>query len=80
MSPCPRSSASSFANVVGANDRVQIGVIGTGGRATQLMDHLIRTRSRVEGDSRSAANKMWQHGSHSDCHMARGNLGGRVGV
>ncbi len=34
-------SARSFAAVVGANDRVQIGVIGTGGRALQLMDHLI---------------------------------------
>src|SRR5262249_36626522 len=34
-------SAGSFANVFGANDRVPIGVIGTGGRALQLMDHLI---------------------------------------
>ena len=34
-------SARSFAAVVGANERVQIGVIGTGGRALQLMDHLI---------------------------------------
>src|SRR5437588_8243382 len=34
-------SARSFTAVVGANDRVQIGVIGTGGRALQLMDHLI---------------------------------------
>jgi predicted dehydrogenase len=34
-------SARSFANVVGANDRVRIGVIGTGGRASQLIDHLI---------------------------------------
>lgn len=35
-------SARSFANVLGANDRVQIGVMGTGGRALQLMDHLIK--------------------------------------
>ena len=34
-------SARSFANVAGANDRVRIGVIGTGGRAVQLMDHLV---------------------------------------
>ena len=34
-------TARSFAAVAGANDRVQIGVIGTGGRALQLMDHLI---------------------------------------
>ena len=34
-------SARSFASVLGANDRVQVGVIGTGGRASQLMDHLI---------------------------------------
>ena len=34
-------SARSSAAVVGANDRVQIGVIGTGGRASQLIDHLI---------------------------------------
>ena len=43
-------SASSFAAVVGANDRVQIGVIGTGGRALQLMDHLIpKPRDPVQG-------------------------------
>jgi predicted dehydrogenase len=34
-------SARSFARVVGANERVPIGVIGTGGRALQLMDHLV---------------------------------------
>jgi predicted dehydrogenase len=34
-------SAGTFGNVLGANDRVRIGVIGTGGRALQLMDHLI---------------------------------------
>ncbi len=34
-------SARSYAAVGGANDRMQIGVIGTGGRALQLMDHLI---------------------------------------
>jgi predicted dehydrogenase len=33
--------AGPFADVLGANDRVQIGVIGTGGRALQLMDHLV---------------------------------------
>ena len=43
-------SARSFADVVGANDRVQIGVIGTGGRASQLMDHLIpKPRDPVQG-------------------------------
>ena len=43
-------SARSYARVVGANDRVPIGVIGTGGRATQLMDHLIPTpRDPVQG-------------------------------
>jgi len=43
-------SASSFADVVGANDRVRIGVIGTGGRALQLMDHLIpKPRDPVPG-------------------------------
>ena len=43
-------SARSFANVVGANDRVRIGVIGTGGRALQLMDHLIpKPRDPVQG-------------------------------
>ena len=34
-------TAGSFAEVLGANDRVRIGVIGTGGRAMQLMDHLV---------------------------------------
>jgi predicted dehydrogenase len=34
-------TAGSFAQVSGANDRVRIGVIGTGGRAIQLMDHLV---------------------------------------
>jgi predicted dehydrogenase len=34
-------TARSFAGASGANDRVRIGVIGTGGRATQLMDHLV---------------------------------------
>ena len=34
----------------GANDRVRIGVIGTGGRALQLMDHLIpKPRDPVQG-------------------------------
>ena len=43
-------SARSFANVLGANDRVKIGVIGTGGRATQLMDHLIpKPKNPVQG-------------------------------
>ncbi len=43
-------SARSSAAVVGANDRVQIGVIGTGGRALQLMDHLIpKPRDLVQG-------------------------------
>ncbi len=43
-------SARSFAHVVGANDRVRIGVIGTGGRALQLMDHLIKKpREPVQG-------------------------------
>ena len=43
-------SARSLAAVVGANDRVQIGVIGTGGRALQLMDHLIaKPRDPVQG-------------------------------
>jgi predicted dehydrogenase len=43
-------SARSYARVAGANDRVPIGVIGTGGRATQLMDHLIPTpRDPVQG-------------------------------
>jgi predicted dehydrogenase len=43
-------SASSFADVVGANDRVRIGVIGTGGRALQLMDHLIpKPRDPLQG-------------------------------
>jgi predicted dehydrogenase len=42
--------ARSFARVVGANDRVQIGVIGTGGRALQLMDHLIpEPREPIQG-------------------------------
>ena len=40
----------SFANVLGANERVGVGVIGTGGRALQLMDHLIaRPRDPVQG-------------------------------
>ncbi len=44
------SSARSFANVLGANDRVGIGVIGTGGRASQLMDHLVaKPREPVQG-------------------------------
>jgi predicted dehydrogenase len=43
-------SASSFADVVGANDRVRIGVIGTGGRALQLMDHLVpKPRDPLQG-------------------------------
>jgi predicted dehydrogenase len=43
-------SARSYAAVVGANDRVQIGVIGTGGRASQLIDHLIpKPRDPVQG-------------------------------
>jgi len=42
--------ASSLANVLGANDRVGIGVIGAGGRASQLMDHLIpRPKEPVQG-------------------------------
>jgi hypothetical protein len=42
--------ASSFADVLGANDRVQIGVIGTGGRALQLMDHLIaKPKDPIQG-------------------------------
>ena len=37
-------------NVLGANERVRIGVMGTGGRATQLMDHLIaKPRDPVQG-------------------------------
>jgi predicted dehydrogenase len=43
-------SAGPAAGVVGANDRLQIGVIGTGGRALQLMDHLIpKPRDPVQG-------------------------------
>jgi predicted dehydrogenase len=43
-------SARSFANVLGANDRVGVGVIGTGGRASQLMDHLVaKPREPVQG-------------------------------
>jgi predicted dehydrogenase len=43
-------SASPFAQVLGANDRVRIGVIGAGGRANQLMDHLIKKpREAVQG-------------------------------
>lgn len=43
-------SARSHAAVVGANDRVRIGVIGTGGRASQLMDHLVpKPRDPVQG-------------------------------
>jgi predicted dehydrogenase len=43
-------SARSFANILGANDRVRIGVIGTGGRAMQLMDHLIpKPKDPVQG-------------------------------
>src|SRR2546425_12848899 len=34
-----RSLASS--NILGANDRIRIGVIGTGGRARQLMGYLL---------------------------------------
>jgi len=46
----PFLSASSFADVVGANDRVGIGVIGTGGRALHLMDDLIpKPRDPVPG-------------------------------
>jgi predicted dehydrogenase len=42
--------ASSYAKVLGANDRVRIGVIGTGGRALQLIDHLIaRPKEAVQG-------------------------------
>jgi predicted dehydrogenase len=37
----PSLTASSYASVYGANERVRIGVIGTGGRALQLMDHLL---------------------------------------
>ena len=43
-------TASSFADVLGANDRVRIGVIGTGGRAMQLMDHLVpKPQDAVQG-------------------------------
>jgi predicted dehydrogenase len=35
--------ASCWGDVAGANDRIRIGVIGTGGRAAQLMDHLLAT-------------------------------------
>jgi Oxidoreductase family, NAD-binding Rossmann fold len=43
-------SARPFANILGANDRVKIGVIGAGGRATQLIDHLIaKPRDPVQG-------------------------------
>jgi predicted dehydrogenase len=43
-------TAGSFAQVLGANDRVRIGVIGTGGRAMQLMDHLIsKPQDAVQG-------------------------------
>src|SRR5271166_3919561 len=43
-------TAISFANVSGANDRVRIGVIGTGGRAIQLMDHLVaKPQDPVQG-------------------------------
>ena len=38
------------------------------------------TRSRAEGDSRSAANQVRQHESRSSRHRARGNPVGRVGV
>ena len=37
------------------------------------------TRSRAEGDSRSAANQVRQHESRSSRHRARGNPVGRVG-
>ncbi len=44
------ASARSFANILGANDRVGVGVIGTGGRASQLMDHLVaKPREPVQG-------------------------------
>jgi predicted dehydrogenase len=43
-------NASSLSRVVGANDRIQIGVIGTGGRALQLMDHLIaKPKDPIQG-------------------------------
>ena len=43
-------TAGSFADVLGANDRVRIGVIGTGGRALQLMDHLVpKPQDAVQG-------------------------------
>src|SRR5262249_3324030 len=38
------------------------------------------TRSRADGDSRSAANKVQQHESPSTRQRAGGNPGGRVGV
>ena len=43
-------TASSWADVLGANDRVRIGVIGTGGRAMQHMDHLVsKPQNAVQG-------------------------------
>jgi len=44
------------------------------------LEHTWRTRSRAEGDSRSAANKAWQHESRSGRQRARGDPTGRVGV
>jgi predicted dehydrogenase len=46
-------TAGSFAKVLGANERVRIGVIGAGGRALQLMDHLVeRPDNPVQGGIR----------------------------
>ena len=44
------------------------------------LEHTWRTRSRAEGDSRSAANKAWQHESRSGRLRARGDPTGRAGV
>ena len=44
------------------------------------LEHTWRTRSRAEGDSRSAAKKVWQHESLFSRQRARGNPAARVGV
>jgi hypothetical protein len=63
----------------GRNPTMEGGV--TDSRITDCqIENIGRPRSRAEGDSRSAANKVRQHESRFSRHRARGNPGARVGV
>ena len=54
---------------------LEVGVLRRGGLPVGAS-----TRSRAEGDSRSATDKVREDESRSSRHRARGNPGGRVGV